>query len=511
MMDPKTKQKRIRELCRIYKSEPQIGLVLGAGVSCDSDVPLYLPMVLELCKLAAERNRLPGAPQGALAFLEEQAKLLQERKEALKEKDYEKAAQLECQVVIEPEEVALFMKTYFAEQDEQDFLKLVKEVLYPPMTERSHKMVARAMFQKNDTLQSVICFCAALPGSALAPTSTHRIETNPKVGGILTTNYDYLVEGAFGSKFGRPMLKPVGRADAREALPGRRVIPVYHIHGYVSYVPPKDDPEGVKGSTLVIAEKDYFRTFYDPLGFGSYTAMGFFGRFPCLFIGSAMTDKNLRRFLYHLQREVGDSSDRPHHFAILKARGTPRDDFEDAVLSSYGVATIWISGYDEIPGILKKVYAAAGKNTEEKEALRANWEALREFKWDRKVTIDITVINDLDPEKRRTVRFLADKGVTRAWIPEDMAVELDIQPMGRVPVELTKGTVQEYPYGLCKFEYEGELVNGTVVIGPSGIEPIAGTHLLQDFRLNVIHRTIRRARAMRAKARGTRWRKLTGQ
>jgi len=85
MMDPKTKQKRIKELCRTYKSEPHIGLVLGAGVSCDSDVPLYLPMVLELCKLAAERNRLPGAPPGALAFLEEQAKLLQEREKALEE------------------------------------------------------------------------------------------------------------------------------------------------------------------------------------------------------------------------------------------------------------------------------------------------------------------------------------------------------------------------------------------------------------------------------------------
>jgi hypothetical protein len=504
-MDPKTRQKRIRELCRTYKSEPQIGLVLGAGVSCDSDVPLYLPMVLELCKLAAERNCLPGAPAGALAFLREQAKLLQEREKALKEKDQEKAAELWCKVVVEPEEVALFMKAYLADDDEQVLLKLVKEVLYAQVARRSHNMVARATFQKNDTLDSVICFCAALPGSALAPTSTHRIETNPKVGGILTTNYDYLVEGAFGSKFGRPMLKPVGRADAREALPGRRVIPVYHIHGYVSYVSPKGDPEGVKGSTLVIAEKDYFRTFYDPLGFGSYAAMSFFGRFPCLFIGSAMTDKNLRRFLYHLQQEVGDSSDRPNHFAILRARDTPRDDFNDAVLSSYGVATIWVQKYEEIGGILEELYTSIDEATEE------DWKVLREFQWGRKVTLDITVINDSDPEKRRTVRFLADKGVTMAWIPEDMAVELDIQPIGRVPVELAKGAVQEYPYGLCKFEYEGERVNGTVVIGPSGIEPIAGTHVLQDFRLNVIHRTIQRARAMRARARGTRWHKLTRQ
>jgi hypothetical protein len=505
-MDPKTKQKRIKELCRTYKSEPQIGLVLGAGVSCDSDVPLYLPMVLELCKRAAERNHLPDAPPGALTFLQEQAELLQEREKALEEEDYEKAAQLWCKVVVEPEEVALFMKTYFAEQDEQGFLKLVKKVLYDNVDRtESHKMVARATFRKNNTLHSVICFCAALSGSALAPTSTHRIETNPKVGGILTTNYDYLVEGAFGSKFGRPMLKPVGRADAREALPGRRVIPVYHIHGYVSYVPPRDDSEGVKGSALVIAEKDYFRTFYDPLGFGSYAAMSFFGRFPCLFIGSAMTDKNLRRFLYHLQQEVGHSSDRPNHFAILRARGTPRDDFQDAVLSSYGVATIWVQKHEEIGGILEEVYTSINEATEE------DWKALREFKWDRDVTIDITVINDSDPEKRRTVRFLADKGVTRAWIPEDMAVELDIQPIGRVPVELAEGAVQEYPYGLCKFEHEGELVNGTVVIGPEGIEPIAGTHLLQDLRLSVIHRTVQQDRAMRARARGTRWRKLTRQ
>jgi len=117
------------------------------------------------------------------------------------------------------------------------------------------------------------------------------------------------------------------------------------------------------------------------------------------------------------------------------------------------------------------------------------------------VHIDITVINDADPEKRREVPFLADTGATRAWIPEDIATELDIQPIGRVPLELADGDIREYPYGLCKFEYEGELVNGTVVIGPEGIEPIAGTHVLQDFRLivNVARQTIQRARAMRAK------------
>ena len=117
------------------------------------------------------------------------------------------------------------------------------------------------------------------------------------------------------------------------------------------------------------------------------------------------------------------------------------------------------------------------------------------------VYIDVNLINDADPERSREIQFLADTGATRAWIPEEVAAEVDIQAVGKVPFELANGQVKSYPYGLCKFEYQGEIVNGTVIIGPKGIEPIAGTHLLQDFRLivNVVDHTVERARAMKAK------------
>jgi predicted aspartyl protease len=113
----------------------------------------------------------------------------------------------------------------------------------------------------------------------------------------------------------------------------------------------------------------------------------------------------------------------------------------------------------------------------------------------------LTLINDSDLEQQRDVLFLVDTGATRAWIPQDIAIELDIQSVGQTPLELANGDVMTYPYGLCKFEYEGELVNGTVIIGPKGIEPIAGTHVLQDFRLvlDMAHHTVQRARAMKAK------------
>ncbi len=99
------------------------------------------------------------------------------------------------------------------------------------------------------------------------------------------------------------------------------------------------------------------------------------------------------------------------------------------------------------------------------------------------------------------IQFLADTSATRASLPGEIAKKLGIKSVGRIPMELADGKVHRLPYGLCKFEYEGEIVNGTVVIGPKGIEPLAGTHVLQDFRLvvDVTHHAICRARAMKAK------------
>jgi hypothetical protein len=117
------------------------------------------------------------------------------------------------------------------------------------------------------------------------------------------------------------------------------------------------------------------------------------------------------------------------------------------------------------------------------------------------IYIDLTIMNDANLEKQKQLPFLADTGATRAWISQTLARELDIKKVGTVPLELADGKIKRYPYGLCKFEYEGELINGTVVIGPVNVEPIAGTHVMQDFRmiLDLAHHTVRRARAMKAK------------
>lgn len=118
------------------------------------------------------------------------------------------------------------------------------------------------------------------------------------------------------------------------------------------------------------------------------------------------------------------------------------------------------------------------------------------------IYLDLTVANIHELERQKEVSFLVDTGASRAWLPQDIADELNIRPIGKIPLELADGTVKELPYGFCIFDFGGETVAGNVVIGPKDSEPLVGTHVLQDFRMiiDMEHHTISRGSAMKAKA-----------
>jgi len=117
------------------------------------------------------------------------------------------------------------------------------------------------------------------------------------------------------------------------------------------------------------------------------------------------------------------------------------------------------------------------------------------------VYLELTIANIKDPERQQKVSFLVDTGVTRAWVSKEIAESLGIDASGTEPLEQADGSIRELPYGLCLFAYDGEIIAGNVVIGPSGCEPLVGTHVLQDFRLivNFERHEVTRARALRAK------------
>lgn len=117
------------------------------------------------------------------------------------------------------------------------------------------------------------------------------------------------------------------------------------------------------------------------------------------------------------------------------------------------------------------------------------------------IYLNLTVANLKNPARRQDVSFLVDTGATLTWLSKEIAEDLALEPIGNIPLELADGNVTEQPYGFCLFDYHGESMAGNVVIGTSGCEPLAGSHVLQDFRLVIDLRSheITRAQAMRAK------------
>jgi hypothetical protein len=361
MIDLNSTQNRTRKrnLLSTYVKAPEFGLVLGAGVTARSGVPMYNELALRLLEYASEAGQLLVSADWVHAFVQHQ-------REQLSRGDGK---------TISPEEVVLFVRAHL--KGEVELLRdLVKAVLYE--TASVKRIVSREAFENNPTLDAILTFCAARPNTVLAPSAPrheYEIETNIKVGGLLTTNYDNLVEGAFHTKYRRNLLKPVGRPESQESARDRRLLPVYHIHGYVGYREPKRTDVELKSPDIVIAEDDYFQIFYDPLGFGNYIAMSFLRRFPCLFIGSSMTDKNLRRYLFHLAKDVGATVLHQRKFAILKTCGTPTEDLTDASLLSYGVETVWIQHFDEIGDILRSMYTSVAGVT------NAYWDYAANYRW----------------------------------------------------------------------------------------------------------------------------------
>ena len=358
-IDPKMQQVRKKALCRAYSAEPQFGLVLGAGVTAASNVPTYEELTLRILENAASLPDFNGARNWAHSFVKEQRSQLRDGRG----------------MDISPAELALVVRSQVG-GDREHLRALVRNALYRDAPVR--RSVHKGSFESNTTLDAVITFCAARSGTVIASDSSVDIAANRKVGAILTTNYDNLVEGSFHTKYRKKMLKPVGRPTSREWLARdkhRYVIPVFHIHGYVGYRDTDPEAETPKGPDIVIAQDDYFRAFYDPLGFGNYVSMNFLRRYPCLFIGCAMTDQNLRRYLFHLTQNNSNGANSQRRFAILKRSGTTQDRITDSVLLTYGVEAIWVRDFAEISSILKAMYISLKGIAEQ------DWDYVQGFRW----------------------------------------------------------------------------------------------------------------------------------
>jgi clan AA aspartic protease len=113
-----------------------------------------------------------------------------------------------------------------------------------------------------------------------------------------------------------------------------------------------------------------------------------------------------------------------------------------------------------------------------------------------KVTTKLT--NFRDPERSFETVFLVDTGATDSLAPADELEKIGIAKEGKMSYELADGTVKEYPYGLVRIEFMGEITAGRVIFGEPGSEPLLGVTALESVGIMVdpVNKTLKRLPAI---------------
>ena len=89
------------------------------------------------------------------------------------------------------------------------------------------------------------------------------------------------------------------------------------------------------------------------------------------------------------------------------------------------------------------------------------------------------------PERSFEEIFLVDTGAIDSMAPADELERIGIVKEGKMSYELADGTVKEYPYGLVRIEFMGEITAGRVIFGEPGTEPLLGVTALESVGIMV--------------------------
>ncbi len=113
-----------------------------------------------------------------------------------------------------------------------------------------------------------------------------------------------------------------------------------------------------------------------------------------------------------------------------------------------------------------------------------------------KVTTKLTSLPH--PGKSYETIFLVDTGATDSLAPADELEKIGVLREGKMVYELTDSTIKEFPYGLVRIEFMGEIPAGRVIFGDPGAEPILGVTALESVGIIVdpVSRTLTRLPAI---------------
>ncbi len=324
-----SRQQAIRNINDSYQKEKLV-LVLGAGVSLEFGVPSWGILLQNLMvHTIKEENNVSNVLSKLFNDIFAPNPLIAGR----------------------------YLQDYF-ENNDSSFESMVRDVLYSTIDKD----------RDSELLSEIVKICVA-PGKS------------PNLDSIVTYNFDDILEYKLEKTEMEIPYKSVFGIGI-EIKNGE--LPIYHVHGYL--------PESEKlsdSNKITFGENNYHQQYSDIYSWNNIVQINKFRENTCVFIGSSLTDPNIRRLLDIALRQKGNK--RKHHYIfkkkidnkslsekLKKTLNTPEilnnknnagldfdetielltdiyERFEENDSASFGVQTIWVNDWDEIPKILKKM------------------------------------------------------------------------------------------------------------------------------------------------------------
>ena len=190
--------------------------------------------------------------------------------------------------------------------------------------------LSKRLLRQAPSLHAAICFSAQIRSRTHSSWTFGR---NPRVGMIMTTNYDFF----FGAGWTRYQAfkehwKVQTPFSTSQINNNQRLI--VYLHGYLPYTPGQKRP-------IVLRQTEY-DSFYAPGGFADQMLARAISQYHLIFVGLSFTDPPLRELLLNTR-------DRPQHFAIAKENLA-------GDVERLGVTPVVVEHYADVARVLREVY-----------------------------------------------------------------------------------------------------------------------------------------------------------
>jgi hypothetical protein len=180
-----------------------------------------------------------------------------------------------------PQFLPIIFERIYREHKEAGFVNLLRKHLYAKAKLPSQD----PRFPKSNESLAVLARLLA---------AEHRRKGNRRIASIITFNADDLIEQAVERVASAGVVRPIVRSThAFAGRVSRPLIPIYHVHGYLSSRPGTD----FDSRMLVFTDSQYWSTSATSTSFANRVMASALSEGRCVFIGLSMTDINLLRWL----------------------------------------------------------------------------------------------------------------------------------------------------------------------------------------------------------------------